>query len=60
MKKKMSYVPPLVTVTRVVLEEGIVKVPVSCNVSIEHDWIEVETPVGEDPSADGGDIKFFF
>ena len=60
MKEKMTYVPPTVRVTKVVLEEGIAKIPMSSNVFIERDWIEVETPVGNDPSTDGGDIIFLF
>ena len=60
MKEKKIYVPPVVKVTKVVLEEGIAKVPMSSNVFIEHDWVEVGTPVGNDPSTDGGDIIFMF
>ena len=60
MQKKMIYVPPTVKVTRVVLEEGIAKIPVSNSAFIENDWIEEATPVGDDPYVDGGDIMFMF
>ena len=60
MQKKMTYVPPMVTVTKVVLEGGITTIPMSADVFIQNDWIEVNDPVGNDPSTDGGDIVFLF
>jgi hypothetical protein len=60
MKTKMIYVTPTVKVIKVALEEGIAKVPMSNNIYIDSDWVEVMEPIGSDPATDGGDIMFPF
>ena len=51
----MIYVAPTVTITRVVLEQGIA-VAISCVTYMGNEWIEENDPVGGDTWFEGGDI----
>ena len=57
--KKAIYKPPVVSITRVTIEQNIAQVVVSGKVALDP-WIEDPVPVGEDPASDGGDFYIFY
>jgi len=58
--KKMIYVPPTVEITKVVLEKSLANtVAASVQVDMGSNWIIEDTPVGNSPVTDGGDIYLF-
>ena len=55
---KQKYISPRVQIIRVTLECGIA-VQVSAHVIMYPDWEEVETPIGTNPSEEGGSLYLF-
>ena len=60
MGREKFYIPPMVLIHRVVMDEGVAQttVTMSAKVAVE-DWVDEGTVVGADPAIEGGDIFLY-